>query len=67
MELETTMTLQAGDRVMHEAIGQDMIVLGISDINGKPLAWCEWSDTNGETRRSTFPENELRTTLAAAE
>jgi len=34
-------------------------VIGLGDVNGKPLAWCQWIDANEDTRRTTFPEGEL--------
>jgi uncharacterized protein YodC (DUF2158 family) len=53
------MIFQAGDHMTHETIGQNMVVLGIGDINGRQLVWCEWTDVSGETKRNTFPEREL--------
>jgi uncharacterized protein YodC (DUF2158 family) len=52
-------TLKAGDHVKHNEIGTKMVVIGLGDINGRDLAWCKWTDRNGDTQQTTFPTTEL--------
>ena len=59
-------TLKARDRVKHNETGMEMVIVGLGDIDGRELAWCQWRNGEGYIQQTTFPVTELNLVNPAA-